>query len=171
MVKADVKIKGLPGLGARIRQLQSRCRNQDPQLAVEAEYWYTTIDDGFKMAVSPEGIAWQMIADSTLAGRTRKGYGSMPLVARGDGRNSIVIRVDRNDIIFGIAPQADYMKYHQFGGGYGGAARKAKYPPRPFLPFGGTWDAPVHMGGKAAQKMAAMRKRIVKYIQTGKVQH
>lgn len=156
--------KGLAvhGIEERIAELAAMAKRVDtlkPVLEVQAVALVKFIDDRFDTSTDPQGIAWEELAEATLA--NRRGDDAKILVDTARLRNSIHALASDDGIRWGAS--VVYAEYHQLG--------TEHVPERRFLPVKQVGDAwVIDTEGPAGELWRETIDAIERYIRTGKVE-
>lgn len=160
----------MPELGARLRAARARAADVTAALLAPAEDARRLVAQSFRGARSPDGTAWEPLAEATIE-RRREGRGegprALPLMDTGILRNAAIggVRVARNAILF--TAQVPYAAVHLVGTTRAGRSRRVRIPARPYLPI--TPSLRLMTTGPAARWVERLLRYVGTYVEKGQL--
>ena len=158
MAEATLTVRGLRENIELVRGMEARMKDLRPALEAGSAAIVKFVDDRFRESTDPSGIAWEPLAESTLA--NRRGTTATILVDTARLRNSIHALATAKGISWGAS--ALYAIHHQLG--------TVDTPQRRFLPVvlqGGRWILDTE--GPAGALWQDIFDTIERYVRTGKL--
>jgi len=161
--------------------MRERLKDLTPVTKAAAEDLHIDVMlESFETRTSPADKAWKPLQPETKRRKARQGFGTDPLVRRGDLKNRLAAEGKVDKVVFGISPTTPYGTYQQFGAKPRKAVssqgkrkrRRARgtrkgIPARPFLPVdkSGVFVSK----GRAGAWLKEFGSMVTNYVTTGKV--
>jgi phage gpG-like protein len=132
-VNVEIKIQGIEKIDEMLEKIVKKAGDLEPVLHAIGGGMVGNIHYSFDNEQSPDGEAWDPLADSTLLDKSKHGKRSVMLQRDMDLYNSIGFFADGDSLAVGVNAYSKgdypYPVVHQFG------SKDGKIPARRFMPI------------------------------------